>query len=133
MQTEAAEKCRARLHRLEEVAQPRDEDAAMLRQRAGVERDAGELIDFVEPDRTLDDVIGLEGVKTRLRQDLALWKQDETAALPMGYLFCGPVGTGKTYMVECLAWEAGVPVLKMKNFQKFNLYQNSYLKLLKKI
>src|SRR5690606_25241500 len=67
-----------------------------------VERDAGELIDFVEPDRTLDDVIGLDGVKTRLRQDLELWRQDETAALPMGYLFCGPVGTGKTYLAECL-------------------------------
>lgn len=82
-----------------------------------VERDAGELIDFVEPDRTLDDVIGLDGVKTRLRQDLELWRQDETAALPMGYLFCGPVGTGKTYLAECLAGEAGVPVVTLRNFR----------------
>ena len=37
--------------------------------------------------------------------------------MPMGYLFCGPVGTGKTYMVECLAGEAGVPVVKLKNFR----------------
>jgi SpoVK/Ycf46/Vps4 family AAA+-type ATPase len=35
----------------------------------------------------------------------------------MGYLLCGPVGTGKTYMVECLAGEAGVPVVKLKNFR----------------
>ena len=35
----------------------------------------------------------------------------------MGYLFCGPVGTGKTFLVECLAGEAGVPVLKLKNFR----------------
>jgi SpoVK/Ycf46/Vps4 family AAA+-type ATPase len=35
----------------------------------------------------------------------------------MGYLICGPVGTGKTYMVECLAGEAGVPVVKIKNFR----------------
>ena len=35
----------------------------------------------------------------------------------MGYLFCGPVGTGKTFFVECLAGEAGVPVVKMKNFR----------------
>jgi SpoVK/Ycf46/Vps4 family AAA+-type ATPase len=28
-----------------------------------------------------------------------------------------PVGTGKTFMVECLAGEAGVPVVKMKNFR----------------
>lgn len=93
-----------------------DADLGELR-KALVERDAGELIDFVEPDRTLDDVIGLDGVKTRLRQDLALWKQDETAALPMGYLFCGPVGTGKTYLAECLAGEAGVPVVTLRNFR----------------
>jgi hypothetical protein len=35
----------------------------------------------------------------------------------MGYLLCGPVGTGKTFLVECLAGEAGVPVLKLKNFR----------------
>jgi hypothetical protein len=35
----------------------------------------------------------------------------------MGYLFCGPVGTGKTFLVECLAGEADVPVVKMKNFR----------------
>jgi SpoVK/Ycf46/Vps4 family AAA+-type ATPase len=35
----------------------------------------------------------------------------------MGYLLCGPVGTGKTYLVECLAGEADVPVVKFKNFR----------------
>jgi len=34
-----------------------------------------------------------------------------------GYLLCGPVGTGKTYLVECLAGEACVPIVKMKNFR----------------
>ena len=32
-------------------------------------------------------------------------------------LLCGPVGTGKTFMVECLAGEAGVPIVKLKNFR----------------
>ena len=35
----------------------------------------------------------------------------------MGYLVCGPVGTGKTFLVNCLAGEAGVPVVKLKNFR----------------
>lgn len=82
-----------------------------------VERDAQDLIEFLEPTRTLDDVHGSEAVKTWMRQDLALWRAGDLAAMPMGYLLCGPVGTGKTYLVECLAGEAGVPVVKLKNFR----------------
>ncbi len=82
-----------------------------------VEKDCQDLIEFIEADRTLDDLHGQEKVKEWLRQDLALWQQNDHAAMPMGYLFCGPVGTGKTYMVECLAGEAGVPVVKLKNFR----------------
>ncbi len=82
-----------------------------------VEKDAQGLIEFIKPDRTLDDLHGQESIKEWLRQDIALWNAGDLAALPMGYLFCGPVGTGKTFMVECLAGEAGVPVVKMKNFR----------------
>jgi len=81
------------------------------------EKDANGLIEFLKPDRTLEDLHGVEAIKTWLRQDIALWQQGELAAMPMGYLFCGPVGTGKTFLVECLAGEAGVPVVKMKNFR----------------
>ena len=82
-----------------------------------VENDTNGLIEFLETKRTLNDVYGVESIKAWLRQDIALWRTNDTAALPKGYLLCGPVGTGKTYLVECLAGEAGVPVVKMKNFR----------------
>jgi ATP-dependent 26S proteasome regulatory subunit len=82
-----------------------------------VEKDAGGLIDFIESPRTLDDVYAQEKLKVWLRQDLQLWRSNDLAAMPMGYLICGPVGTGKTYLVECLAGEAGIPVVKLKNFR----------------
>ena len=56
-------------------------------------------------------------MKQFLREDLALWRAGDLAAIPMGYLVCGPVGTGKTYLVECLAGEAGIPVVKLRNFR----------------
>ena len=83
-----------------------------------VERDAGGLVEFVESKRTLDDYHGQEPLKRWLRQDVALWQAGDLKALPMGYLVCGPVGTGKTFLVECLAGEAGVPVVKLKNFRE---------------
>ena len=82
-----------------------------------VERDCAGLLEFIEPDRSLDGVIGLDVVKDWLKRDLDLWRRDELEAMPMGYLFCGPVGTGKTYLAECLAGEAGVPVVTLKNFR----------------
>ena len=82
-----------------------------------VEQDCSGLIEFVESQRTLDDIYGQENVKAWLRQDIALWRKGDVEAMPKGYLLCGPVGTGKTFMVECLAGEAGVPVVKLKNFR----------------
>jgi hypothetical protein len=82
-----------------------------------VEKDTDGLIEFIEPHRTLADIYGLEKIKTWLRQDVELWRKNDTAALPKGYLLCGPVGTGKTFLVECLAGEAGVPIVKLKNFR----------------
>ena len=82
-----------------------------------VEEDAGELVEFIDSRRTLDDYHGQDALKQWLRQDIALWRGSDLRALPMGYLLGGPVGTGKTFLVECLAGEAGVPVLKLKNFR----------------
>jgi hypothetical protein len=82
-----------------------------------VEKECQDLIEFVESKRTLDDVHGQVAVKEWLRQDIALWRQGEIDALPMGYLVCGPVGTGKTFLVECIAGEAGIPVVKIRNFR----------------
>jgi len=82
-----------------------------------VEADCNGLIEFVQTSRTLADISGQEKVKAWLRQDIALWRNNDVQAIPKGYLLCGPVGTGKTFMVECLAGEAGVPVVKLKNFR----------------
>ena len=93
-----------------------DVDLARMK-RELVERDCNGLIEFVEPDRSLSDYTGQPEVVEWLRNDLALWRRDELDAMPMGYLLCGPVGTGKTFLVECLAGEAGVPVVKLGNFR----------------
>ncbi|MBP7419371.1 MAG: AAA family ATPase, partial [Xanthomonadales bacterium] len=85
--------------------------------KALVESDAGDLIEFIESKKTLEQYHAQAALKAWLRQDIALWQASDLRALPMGYIFCGPVGTGKTYLVECLAGEAQVPVVKLKNFR----------------
>ncbi|MCX7046482.1 MAG: ATP-binding protein, partial [Candidatus Sumerlaeota bacterium] len=82
-----------------------------------VEKDCGGLIEFIDSTDSLDSLYGQEKIKEHLKQDIALWQKSDLDALPMGYLLCGPVGTGKTFMVRCLAGQAGVPVVKLKNFR----------------
>ncbi len=82
-----------------------------------IEKSASGRIVFVESTRTLDDVAAHTEAKRWLRQDALLMKKGKLKALPMGYLITGRIGTGKTYLVECFAGEAGVPCVELKNFR----------------
>ena len=82
-----------------------------------IEKEAFGRIEFIETTRRLDDVAGHNEAKRWLREDAALLKRGRLRAIPMGYLLCGRIGTGKTYLVECLAGEVGIPVVEIKNFR----------------
>jgi AAA+ superfamily predicted ATPase len=82
-----------------------------------IERQAHGLVEFVEPPQTLDDFVGNDAVKQRLQEDAALLLKGRLDAAPMGYLICGPVGTGKTYLAECFAGSVGIPCVKLRNFR----------------
>jgi hypothetical protein len=82
-----------------------------------VESDANGLLQFMECKRTLDDFTQNDAVRDHIRKDMNLWRQGDIQALPMGYGFFAPVGTGKNYLVECIAGEAGVPVVTIGNFR----------------
>jgi AAA+ superfamily predicted ATPase len=82
-----------------------------------IEKQCQGLLEFIEPKWNLDVVIGHEPVKKRLREDAALLKRGQLDSLPMGYLVCGPVGTGKSFMAQCLSGEIGVPCVMLKNFR----------------
>ena len=82
-----------------------------------IEKQTQGLLEFIEPKWTLDTVIGHEAAKSRLRQDAELLRKGRLDSLPMGYLLCGPVGTGKTFMAQCAAGEIGIPCLMLKNFR----------------
>lgn len=82
-----------------------------------IEAEAYGLLEFVETRFTLDDVAGHSRVKKHLRDAALAIRNGRPDVLPMGYLVCGPVGTGKTYMVNSFAGEVGVPMVKLKNFR----------------
>lgn len=94
-------------------------DAARFKQikKTMIERQCQGLVEFVEPKHTLDLIVGQEAAKERLRQDAELILKGQLDAAPMGYLLCGPVGTGKTFLAECYAGSIGIPCVKLRNFR----------------
>jgi SpoVK/Ycf46/Vps4 family AAA+-type ATPase len=85
--------------------------------KAMIERQCRGLVEFVEPQHNLDLVVGYPEAKRRLREDAERLTRGQLDLAPMGYLVCGPVGTGKTFLAECYAGSIGIPCLVLKNFR----------------
>jgi ATP-dependent 26S proteasome regulatory subunit len=82
-----------------------------------IERSCNGLLEFIEPRWDLGMVVGHEAAKKRLIEDAELLKRGALDTLPMGYLICGPVGTGKSFLAQCVSGSMGVPCVMLKNFR----------------
>lgn len=82
-----------------------------------IERSCQGLIEFIQPRLTLDAVAGHAEAKNRLESDARAIKRGQFETAPMGYLICGPVGTGKSFIAECYAGTVGIPCAVLKNFR----------------
>ncbi|HEX4131003.1 MAG TPA: AAA family ATPase [Pirellulales bacterium] len=82
-----------------------------------IERQCLGLVEFVEPRVKLDLVVGHGAAIEQLKQDADWILRGKLDTAPMGYLICGPVGTGKTFLAECYAGEIGIPCVKLRNFR----------------
>ena len=61
-------------------------------------------------------VAGHEPAKKKLQDAVAALRAGRTDVLPMGYVICGPVGTGKTFLTTCFAGEVGIPAVIAEEF-----------------
>ena len=94
-----------------------DSDRFRQIKKTMIERQCRGLLEFIEPEHTLDLVVGQEAAKDRLREDAELLSRGQFEGAPMGYLLCGAVGTGKTFLAECYAGSIGIPCVKLRNFR----------------
>lgn len=105
---------------LSQGAQPeRRVDAQRFRvlKKDMIERQCQGLVEFVEPKHNLDLLVGYNEAKKRLREDAERVCRGQIDIAPMGYLVCGPVGSGKTFLAECYAGTIGIPCVTLKNFR----------------
>src|ERR1700722_6517972 len=87
------------------------------RKRDLIESESGGLLEFVQSRFDLSFVAGNDQAKRKLQDAAAAIRAGNTDVLPMGYVICGPVGTGKTFITTCFAGEVGIPAVTLKNFR----------------
>jgi transitional endoplasmic reticulum ATPase len=87
------------------------------RKREILERECFGLVEFVEPAFGFEVVGGMDEVKKDLLIIANSIRNGERSRVPMGVLFTGPMGTGKTFVAEAFARECGLTTIKLKNFR----------------
>jgi AAA+ superfamily predicted ATPase len=96
---------------------PPDGPEFAARKKDLIERSCRGLVEFIQPRLSLDAVAGHAEAKKRLEADARAIRSGQLESAPMGYLICGPVGTGKSFIAECYAGSVGIPCATLKNFR----------------
>ena len=87
------------------------------RKREIIERECFGLIEFIEPGHDFSVVGGIDEVKKELLSIARNIREGRQNPVPMGLLFTGPMGTGKTFVAEAFVKESGLTCIKFKNFR----------------
>lgn len=88
------------------------------RKKAIIEQECNGLVEFVDPGHSFADVGGNDAIKATLTRVSEAIKAGRRNAVPMGAIFVGPMGTGKTFVAEAFAASSGLTCLKFKNFRE---------------
>jgi transitional endoplasmic reticulum ATPase len=112
-----AEEARRRQRQQQEEKRDEIDQLIAHRKREIIERECYGLIEFVEPGHDFRVVGGIEAVKAELQRIARNIREGNVARVPMGLLFTGPMGAGKTFVAEAFAKESGLTTIKLKNFR----------------
>jgi AAA+ superfamily predicted ATPase len=99
------------------VGRERTLDLVFKRKREIIERECFGLVEFVEPEHDFSVVGGMVELKKELLAIADNIREGRKNRCPMGLLFTGPMGTGKTFVAEAFAKQTGLTTIKLKNFR----------------
>jgi SpoVK/Ycf46/Vps4 family AAA+-type ATPase len=105
------------LAEINEKARQETDKLIAQRKREIIERECFGLLEFIEPNFGFEVVGGIEAVKEDLGFIAKSMREGKYARVPMGVLFTGPQGTGKTFLASAFAGECGMTAVKLKNFR----------------
>jgi len=87
------------------------------RKKRIIEKECNGLVEFIPPTHDFSHVGGMAAVKHDLMRIADAVKTGQTNRVPMGMIFVGPMGTGKTFIAQAFAAESGLTCLKLGNIR----------------
>lgn len=109
---------RGLFRRARQSGQPITFRTVSRRKKAIIEQECHGLVEFVDPDHNFSHVGGMDRLKRDLMRVAKAIKDGQVNRVPMGAMFVGPMGTGKTFLAEAFAAESGLTCIKFKNFRE---------------
>lgn len=91
--------------------------AIQARKQAILERECAGLIEFVTSKHDLTSVGGNDDIKATLAAIAQSLREGDKARAPMGLLFVGAMGCGKTFVAKAFVKSSGIPAIVLKNFR----------------
>lgn len=107
----------------DKVTNSKDEDyqdvlnVISQRKKEIIETECSGLLEFMNPSFDLDAVGGNEGIKEELFRIANAIKSGDFKRAPMGLMFVGAMGCGKTFIAKAFAKSSGLPAVTLKNFR----------------
>lgn len=93
-------------------------DLVFEKKKKFIDEQSGGLVEVMQPLWGIDAIGGLEEHKKYNAEVVAAIKNGNLLAVPMGILLLGCPGVGKTVFAEAIAYEAGLPFVKLKNIRE---------------
>ena len=87
------------------------------RKREIIEKECSGLIEFLSPKHDLSAVGGCDHITGELMVLAQNIRDGNKASVPMGLLFVGPMGSGKTFVANAFIKESGISGVRLKNFR----------------
>ncbi len=87
------------------------------RKKEILEQECFGLIEVIQPDHDFEAVGGMDPIKEVLNKVAGHVREGRSRQVPMGILFVGPMGTGKSFLGEAFANESGLAAVRLKNFR----------------
>ncbi|HEY0659961.1 MAG TPA: AAA family ATPase [Lysobacter sp.] len=87
------------------------------RKREIIEKECAGLIEFVDARHGMEAVGGNDAIKAELMRVAEAVKSGDRRRAPMGMLFVGPMGTGKTFVAKAFVKSSGLSAVTLKNFR----------------